>query len=172
MRERRMPAKMPGRRPVIMAVTGKRSQVAGRAVGVMLTGESVVEVSVGEVESAGSVDVDVDDASDEDDGDSSFWFRSLMQSAVLPVPTHEKPKGQQRSVPHCDSSPVRFVVLMGDWGWSVAFCWDMLQTIGLMPLQGSPAGQQRRVVLEARVTQLVPLGQQKSEGNPEPEQKS
>ncbi|KFY21029.1 hypothetical protein V491_03220, partial [Pseudogymnoascus sp. VKM F-3775] len=39
---------------------------------------------------------DVDDASDEDDGDRSFWFRSLMQSAVLPVPLHEKPKGQHR----------------------------------------------------------------------------
>ena len=171
MRERRMPAKIPGRRPVMMAVTGKRGQVSGRVVGVMLTAESVVEVSAG---SEDVEDADVDDASDEDDGDGdrSFWFRSLMQSAVLPVPLHEKPKGQHRSVPHFDSSPVRFVVLMGDWGWRVAFCWDMLQTIGLIPSQGSPAGQQRRVVLEARVTQLVPLGQQKSEGNPEPEQKS
>jgi hypothetical protein len=41
-----------------------------------------------------------------------------------------------------------------------------------MAEQSEPAGQQRRVVFEARVMQLEPLGQQKLEGKPEPEQKS
>lgn len=41
-----------------------------------------------------------------------------------------------------------------------------------MAVQSEPAGQQRRVVFEARVMQLEPLGQQKLEGKPEPPQKS
>ncbi|OAF56765.1 hypothetical protein VC83_07008 [Pseudogymnoascus destructans] len=63
-----MPARMPGRRPVMMAVVGKRGQVAGMEVGLTLRGEMVVEVSLAEVESVGSVEVedgDVDDAGGE-----------------------------------------------------------------------------------------------------------
>jgi hypothetical protein len=104
-RERRMPARMPGRRPVMMAAMGKRGQVCGRAVGVALMGETMVEDSEEEVESAGDVDVeggDVDDAEEvgvEDDGGSSFWSRFWMQIAFVPAPLQENPKGQQRPEP-------------------------------------------------------------------------
>lgn len=39
--------------------------------------------------------------------------------------------------------------------------------IGFILEQSPPAGQQRRVVLLARVTHVSPDGQQKFEGNPE-----
>lgn len=51
-RERRMPARIPGRRPVMMAAGGKRGQVAATVVGLTLSGEMVVEVCPGEVGSA------------------------------------------------------------------------------------------------------------------------
>lgn len=171
-----MPAKIPGRRPVMMAATGKRGQVAGRAVGVTLRGETVVELSAGEVEPAWGVDVedgDVDGAAEVGGvagGARSFWSRSLTQIADLPVPLQEKPKGQHCSMPQDSSLPPRFVVLIVDSGWRVAFWLEVPQTIVLMASQVVPAGQQRRVVFEARVTQFVPVGQQKLEGKPEESQ--
>lgn len=158
------------------AATGKRGQVAGTAVGVTLKGEMVVEVSPGDVEPAGCVDVedgDVDDVGevvDNGGGGRSFWSRSLTQIDDLPEPLQEKPKGQHWSIPQDSSLPSRFVVLIVDSGWRVAFWLEVPQTIVLMASQAVPMGQQRRVVFEARVTQLVPLGQQKLEGKPEESQ--
>lgn len=163
----------PGKRPARTAGTGKALQLHEEGEGVdEATGFARVLVVSGRLEVVGSDDVadevDVDgscDDDDDDDGCMKFWSVFITHVSVLL--SHVYPNGQHLSVPHDGKTPSRLVVLMVDFGWSSTFCWSRSQMMGLMREQSVPAGQQRIVVFEARVTQDVVSGQQKLSGRPD-----
>ena len=167
---RRIPARMPGKKPASTAAAGNLSQLLLQAAGrVELPLPPPRGVPVAEADDEADDEEepveegfgdDVEDADEGADDDAAEPWRThslLLQSY---------PAGQQVSGPQLGRLPASWVVCRGLVGNAVALRKLREQGIGLMVLQDLPAGQHIADSLLLKTLQVVSGPQQKFAGSP------